>query len=29
MLWATALMTHVGAVQRIVMTRRLVEEDGP
>jgi phosphatidylglycerophosphate synthase len=27
MLWATALMTHVGAVQRIVMTRRLVQKD--
>jgi archaetidylinositol phosphate synthase len=25
MLWATALMTHVGAVQRILMTRRLVQ----
>jgi hypothetical protein len=29
MLWVTALMTHVGAVQRIVMTKRLVQgEEG-
>jgi len=27
MLWATALIAHVGAVQRILMTRRLVRED--
>ena len=27
MLWPTAAMTHVGAVQRIVYTRRLVEGD--
>lgn len=27
MLWATAAMTHVGAIQRIIMTRRLVREE--
>ena len=27
MLWATALIAHVGAVQRILMTRRLVRKD--
>ena len=27
MLWATALMAHVGAVQRILMTRRLVRKN--
>jgi archaetidylinositol phosphate synthase len=26
MLWATALMTHIGAVQRVLMTRRLVQQ---
>ena len=26
MLWLTALMTHIGAIQRIVYTRRLVRE---
>ena len=26
MLWATALMTHVGAIQRVAMTKRLVED---
>lgn len=27
MLWMTAIMTHVGAVQRVVMTRRLVRDE--
>ena len=27
MLWATALMTHIGAVQRVLMTRRLVQQE--
>jgi archaetidylinositol phosphate synthase len=26
MLWVTALMTHIGAVQRVLMTRRLVQQ---
>ena len=27
MLWATALMTHIGAIQRVLMTRRLVSDE--